>query len=194
MRDGADLARVAWHADYLNPLENAEPNQVDKSLQTTRRFDALKLWATLRALGPDGIGRMVDAVCDLAAAVHADLADDPDLHVVGRTDLSTVLFRYAPAGLAPEHADRLVPLVRRVLFESGRALVAKTVVDGVPCLKLTLLNPDVAPHDVRRVLDLVRTTAQALVERDALLDDEDGHDAHAADLVASLATAGAVAR
>ncbi|WP_435735949.1 pyridoxal-dependent decarboxylase [Cellulosimicrobium sp. PMB13] len=172
VRDPADLARVAHHADYLNPLENAEPNQVDKSLQTTRRFDALKLWATLRALGAEGIGRMVDAVCDLAAAVHADLADDPDLRVVARTDLSTVLFRYEPAGLAREHADRLVPLVRRVLFESGRALVAKTVLDGVPCLKLTLLNPDVTLDDVRRVLDLVRTTAQALVDTDELLADD----------------------
>lgn len=172
VRDAADLARVAHHADYLNPLENAEPNQVDKSLQTTRRFDALKLWATLRALGAEGIGRMVDAVCDLAAAVHADLADDPDLRVVARTDLSTVLFRYEPAGLAREHADRLVPLVRRVLFESGRALVAKTVLDGVPCLKLTLLNPDVTLDDVRRVLDLVRTTAQALVDTDELLADD----------------------
>ncbi|MFE6236088.1 pyridoxal phosphate-dependent decarboxylase family protein [Cellulosimicrobium sp. NPDC057862] len=194
VRERADLERVAHHADYLNPRENAEPNQVDVSLQTTRRFDALKLWATLRALGPDGVGAMVDAVCDLAAAVHADLADDPVLRVVGRTDLSTVLFRYEPPGLAAEHADRLVPLVRRVLFESGRAVVAKTVLDGVPCLKLTLLNPTVTLADVRHVLDLVRTTAQALVERDALLGDEDGDDAHAADLVASLATAGAVAR
>jgi L-2,4-diaminobutyrate decarboxylase len=193
VREPADLARVAHHADYLNPRENAEPNQVDKSLQTTRRFDALKLWATLRALGPGGVGRMVDAVCDLAAAVHAELADDPDLRVLARTDLSTVLFRYEPAGLGAEHADRLVPLVRRVLFESGRAVVAKTVLDGVPCLKLTLLNPTVTLDDVRHVLDLVRTTAQALVERDELLRGEDG-DAHAAHLVAALATAGAVAR
>ncbi|MBD5787443.1 pyridoxal-dependent decarboxylase [Cellulosimicrobium terreum] len=175
VREPADLARVAWHADYLNPLENDEPNQVDKSLQTTRRFDALKLWATLRALGADGIGRMVDAVCDLTAAVHADLADDPDLRVLAPTDLSTVLFRYEPAGLAREHADRLVPLVRRVLFDSGRALVAKTVLDGVPCLKLTLLNPDVTPRDVRAVLDLVRTTAQALVDTDELLADHADH-------------------
>lgn len=193
VRERADLERVAHHADYLNPRENAEPNQVDVSLQTTRRFDALKLWATLRALGPDGVGAMVDAVCDLAAAVHADLADDPDLRVLGRTDLSTVLFRYEPPGLAAEHADRLVPLVRRVLFESGRAVVAKTVLDGVPCLKLTLLNPTVTLADVRHVLDLVRTTAQALVERDELLHDDDVAT-HAADLVASLATAGAVTR
>ncbi|PTU55962.1 pyridoxal-dependent decarboxylase [Sphaerisporangium cinnabarinum] len=193
VRERADLERVAHHADYLNPRENAEPNQVDVSLQTTRRFDALKLWTTLRALGPGGVGAMVDAVCDLAAQVHADLADDPDLRVLGRTDLSTVLFRYEPPGLSAAHADRLVPLVRRVLFESGRAVVAKTVLDGVPCLKLTLLNPTVTLADVRHVLDLVRTTAQALVERDELLHDDDVA-AHAADLVASLATAGAVTR
>ncbi|MGO1241924.1 MAG: hypothetical protein ACTMHU_10880, partial [Cellulosimicrobium funkei] len=74
-----------------------------------------------------------------------------------------------------------------------RAVVAKTVLDGVPCLKLTLLNPTVTLADVRHVLDLVRTTAQALVERDELLHDDDVAT-HAADLVASLATAGAVTR
>ena len=168
VRERADLAPVAWHADYLNPRANAEPNQVDKSLQTTRRFDALKLWVTLRALGADGIGAMVDAVCDLAAAVHHDLATDRDFRVVGTTDLSTVLFRYEPDGLDPEHADALVPQVRRVLFDSGRALVAKTVVDGRPCLKLTLLNPDATLADIRGVLELVRSAAHGLLAGEAL--------------------------
>jgi L-2,4-diaminobutyrate decarboxylase len=168
VRERPDLAPVAWHADYLNPEENAEPNQVDKSLQTTRRFDALKLWVTLRALGPDGVGALVDAVCDLAAAVHQDLADDRDFRVVGTTDLSTVLFRYQPDGLDAERADALVPQVRRVLFDSGRALVAKTVVDGRPCLKLTLLNPDATLADIRGVLELVRAAAHGLLAGEAL--------------------------
>ena len=52
--------RGAWHADYLNPLENEEPNQVDVSLQTTRRFDALKLWVDApRRSAPSGLGRDV---------------------------------------------------------------------------------------------------------------------------------------
>ncbi|MBL0888032.1 pyridoxal phosphate-dependent decarboxylase family protein [Myceligenerans indicum] len=175
VREAADLARGAWHADYLNPSHengelNPDPNQVDKSLQTTRRFDALKLWVTLRALGADGIGRMVDATCDLAAAVHADLAGDPELRVIGRTDLSTVLFRYEPDGLDPARADALVPQVRRVLFDSGRALVAKTVAGGRPCLKLTLLNPDVTLADVRAVCDLVRSAARGLLAGEELAD------------------------
>ncbi|GAA1856537.1 pyridoxal phosphate-dependent decarboxylase family protein [Myceligenerans crystallogenes] len=178
VREAADMARGSWHADYLNPATedhepggepNPDPNQVDKSLQTTRRFDALKLWVTLRALGADGVGQLVDAMCDLAQAVHADLAGDPELKLVAPTDLSTVLFRYEPDGLAPERADALVPQVRRVLFDSGRALVAKTVVDGRPCLKLTLLNPDMTLGDVRAVLDLVRSAAHGLLAGEELV-------------------------
>lgn len=171
VRDAADLAPVAWHADYLNPHDSEEPNQVDKSLQTTRRFDALKLWTTLRALGADRLGAMFDTVLDLAAAVHAWVDADDDLVLVGRSQLSTVLFRYQPPGLDDDRADALVPQVRAALFGSGRALVAKTVVDGRPCLKLTLLNPEVMLGDVVGVLELVRDAAAALVEGDDLLAD-----------------------
>nr|WP_146931709.1 aspartate aminotransferase family protein [Cellulomonas xylanilytica] len=169
VREPGDLRHVTWHADYLNPADAEEPNQVDKSMQTTRRFDALKLWTTLRALGPDGIGAMFDAVLDLAARVHDEVDRDPDLELVGRTELSTVLFRYQPPHVSDAQADGLVPLVRRVLFESGRAVVAKTVVAGRPCLKLTLLNPDTTLDDIRGVLELVRGAAAALVEGDDLV-------------------------
>ncbi|GAA3665174.1 pyridoxal phosphate-dependent decarboxylase family protein [Microbacterium marinilacus] len=170
VQEPADLATVAWHADYLNPASEAasEPNQVDRSLQTTRRFDALKLWTTLRAVGADGLGRMVDTVCDLAARVRERLDDDGDLRPIGRTDLSTVLFRYQPAGLDDATADRLVPHVRRVLFESGRAMVARTVIDGRPCLKLTLLNPDATDSDIDGVLGLVRATARGVLAGERL--------------------------
>lgn len=167
--DPRDLRHVTWHADYLNPADADEPNQVDKSLQTTRRFDALKLWTTLRAFGADEIGELFDAVLDLAARVHDEVDRDPELQLIGRTQLSTVLFRYQPVDVSDAQADRLVPLVRRVLFESGRAVVAKTVVDGRPCLKLTLLNPQTTLEDVRAVLDLVRGAAAALVEGDDLV-------------------------
>lgn len=162
VRKPIDLSAGAWHADYLNPLENEEPNQVDKSLQTTRRFDALKLWVTLRALGADRIGELFDAVIDLAAQVHDEIASDPELELVGRSQLSTVLFRACPTGTDAAQQDALVIGVRRVLFESGRALVAKTVIDGRPCLKLTLLNPEATTADVRGILAMVKDAAAAL--------------------------------
>ncbi|TPW77572.1 pyridoxal phosphate-dependent decarboxylase family protein [Schumannella soli] len=168
VRDGRELARIAWHADYLNPLANAEPNQVDKSLQTTRRLDALKLWATLRALGADELGRMFDTTLATTQRVHARLSDDEELRLLSPTQLSTVIFRWQPEGVTDAEADRLVPLVRRVLFDAGRVLVAKTVIDGRPALKLTLLNPETSAEQVLGGLELVRAAAAALHDTGAL--------------------------
>ena len=162
VREPRDLAAGAWHADYLNPLENEEPNQVDKSLQTTRRFDALKLWVSLRAIGADRIGEMFDAVIDLAHAVSDAVDADDELELVGRSQLSTVLFRLRTEGTSAHEQDALVAGVRRVLFESGRALVAKTVIDGRPCLKLTLLNPETTLDDVLAILGMVKDAATTL--------------------------------
>lgn len=170
VREPRDLVAGAWHADYLNPLENEVPNQVDKSLQTTRRFDALKLWVSLRAIGADGIGEMFDTVIDLAASVGDVVEADAELELVGRTQLSTVLFRVRPEGTTPEEQDLLVAGVRRVLFESGRALVAKTVIDGRPCLKLTLLNPETTLDDVRAILEMVKDAATTLAGIDDRLE------------------------
>lgn len=139
VRDGSHLGHVTWHADYLNPKDAAHPNQVDKSLQTTRRFDALKLWMTLRVMGADAIGRHVDHVVDLAAEVGALIDADPDVELAATPQLSTIVFR--PAGLAEDEAERLLPQVRAALYERGRAMVAATRVDGRRWLKLTLLNP-----------------------------------------------------
>lgn len=162
VRDPADLHRASWHADYLNPEDATEPNQVDKSLQTTRRFDALKLWATLRASGPDAIGRAFDAVIDLADRTHALVEAHDDLVLVAPTQLSTVLFRWQPAGMSDADADALVGPLRAALLAEGRVLIAKTVIDGRPCNKLTLLNPDTTIDQVRTSLAHVAATAADL--------------------------------
>ena len=91
-----------------------------------------------------------------------EIAADPELELVARTQLSTVLFRVRPAGADDATQDALVAGVRRVLFESGRALVAKTVIEGRPCLKLTLLNPATTLDDVRRILAMVKDAATTL--------------------------------
>ncbi|SDZ29746.1 L-2,4-diaminobutyrate decarboxylase [Micromonospora pattaloongensis] len=167
VRDRATLRHVTYHADYLNPAHSAEariPNQVDKSLQTTRRFDALKLWLTLRIMGADGVGELFDAVVDRAAEAWTLLAEDPRFEVVARPQLSTLVFRYLPAepaGVTPDAIDRANLHARAALAASGEALVAATVVDGRHYLKFTLLNPRTSVRDIAEVLDLIAGHARA---------------------------------
>ena len=106
VRDGSTLRHLTHHADYLNPEGATDPNQVDKSLQTTRRFDALKLWMTLRIMGPDCIGDYFDAAIDLAQQVHEEMLDMPDIEVAAPPSLSTLVFRYRPEQSPPEGSGR----------------------------------------------------------------------------------------
>ncbi|MEU0333191.1 lysine decarboxylase DesA [Streptomyces sp. NPDC006193] len=164
VRDAATLRHATYHADYLNPrrmVRERIPNQVDKSLQTTRRFDALKLWMTLRTMGADGIGQLFDEVCDLAQEGWELLAADPRFDVVVRPALSTLVFRYVPAAVTdPAEIDRANLHARKALFASGDAVVAGTKVAGRHYLKFTLLNPETTTADIAAVLDLIAGHAE----------------------------------
>lgn len=165
VRDRDTLKHATYHADYLNPRRMAEeriPNQVDKSIQTTRRFDALKLWMTLRVMGADGLGSLFDEVIDLAAAGFDVIDSDPRFEVVVRPQISTLVFRYVPTG--DEHRGDLLDEAqlhaRKALFASGEAVVAGTKVDGKQYLKFTLLNPRTTTADIAAVLDLIAAHAE----------------------------------
>ncbi|MFD4970795.1 pyridoxal phosphate-dependent decarboxylase family protein [Streptomyces sp. NPDC058424] len=162
--DASVLRHATYHADYLNPrraVTERIPNQVDKSLQTTRRFDALKLWMTLRVMGADGVGQLFDEVCDLAAAGWKLLASDPRFDVVVEPALSTLVFRYIPAAVTdPAEIDRANLYARKALFASGAAAVAGTKVAGRHYLKFTLLNPETTTDDLTAVLDLIAGHAE----------------------------------
>ncbi|MGW7098939.1 pyridoxal phosphate-dependent decarboxylase family protein [Streptomyces sp. NPDC054838] len=165
VRERDTLQHATYHADYLNPRRMAQeriPNQVDKSIQTTRRFDALKLWMTLRVMGADAVGSLFDEVIDLAAAGWELLDADPRFEVVVRPQISTLVFRYVPVGedLRPDLVDEANLHARKALFASGEAVVAGTKVDGRQYLKFTLLNPQTTTSDISAVLDLLAAHAE----------------------------------
>ena len=173
LRDGAGFRHSTVSADYLNPADGRD-HAVDKSLQTTRRFDALKLWMTLRVVGADGIGRLLDSAIDAAERIATVVESDPELELVRRPDLSTVLFRPRPQRPCPAAdvlsdftADSLVHPVRDALFAEGHSLVAATMVDGRPCLKLTVLDPNLTDADVSAVLADVRAAAHTAADPSA---------------------------
>lgn len=165
VRHADRLGHVSYHADYLNPADGTNgghgENQVDKSLQTTRRFDALKLWMTLRQMGATAVGELFDRLHVLADAVWERLDADPRFEVVVRPQLSSLVFRWV-AGTDDEDArDALVPRVRAELFGAGEAVVGSTVVDGREYLKFTLLNPTTTVAQVMEVVEMIATHAAA---------------------------------
>ena len=171
VRDRSTLGYATYHADYLNPRDadpEAKPNQVDKSLQTTRRFDALKLWLTLRTMGPEAVGKMLDTCIRLAEDAGAVLADRPDVEVALAPQLSTLVFRVRPPDADTDRLDLANQVARDRLFASGEGAVAATTLQGRTWLKLTLLNPRTRLADLEHVVDrIVEHARDALDESTA---------------------------
>lgn len=170
VRNGSMIRHVTYHADYLNPESAARaeiPNQVDKSIQTTRRFDALKLWLTLRTMGADAIGALFDEAIDLAGRVGTLLVDDAEFELAATPQLSTLVFRYRPAVdgviLDEDAADVLNPDIRAAIFASGEAVIAGTKVAGRHYLKFTLLNAEASLRDIQEIIELIRRTGANLL-------------------------------
>ncbi|MBH2897566.1 aspartate aminotransferase family protein [Serratia ureilytica] len=168
LKDERHYELMRYQAAYLNSeFDEAQgvPNLVSKSLQTTRRFDALKLWMGLEALGQKQYAEIIDHGVSLAQQVARYIADQESLELVMQPQLASVLFRYRPAQLAA-NGDAAVALFNQrigdALLESGRANVGVTEFDGVTCLKMTLLNPIVTLEDIKLLLALVEKTAQQL--------------------------------
>jgi len=164
VRDLATMAHASWYADYLNPKESENPNQVDKSVQTTRRFDAVKLWMTLRVMGPDQVGSYFDTVIDLAREIHGRLLEAHDIEVAAPSQLSTVVFRYHDPRLDEEALGEVNRRIRAELWSSGRGVVAGTKVDGRQFLKFTLLNPKATVTDILDIVEQVRSLGRSVLE------------------------------
>ncbi|PPC61943.1 aspartate aminotransferase family protein [Pantoea sp. ICBG 1758] len=167
LKDARYYELMRYQAAYLNSEFDEEagvPNLVSKSLQTTRRFDALKLWMGLEALGQKQYAAIIDHGVTLAQEVAQYVEATPRLELVMQPQLASVLFRYRPQQLTDIAQIALFnQRIGDVLLESGRANVGVTENQGVTCLKLTLLNPTVTLDDIKLLLALVEKTADQLL-------------------------------
>ncbi|AIX72321.1 aspartate aminotransferase family protein [Pantoea sp. PSNIH4] len=166
LKEARHYELMRYQAAYLNSeFDEAQgvPNLVSKSLQTTRRFDALKLWMGLEALGQKQYAAIIDHGVTLAQQVARYVDEQDALELVMQPQLASVLFRYRPQASLPGGEPAVALLNQRIgdaLLASGRANVGVTEFNGVTCLKLTLLNPAAGFEDIKVLLALVETTAQ----------------------------------
>lgn len=163
-KEKANFKYVSHYADYLNPLEDKNeecPNLIEKSIQTTRRFDALKLWFTLKMVGVKTLASYLEKVHFLALDLFHSLKDDADFELIHKPELSTLVFRYKSAGVSCDLIHDTINLyIKNTLFKSGQASIASTKYDGKTYLKFTLLNPGSTLEDLMNIISMIKQKGQ----------------------------------
>ena len=167
LKDPANYRFIDYKADYLNSEydeEHGVPNLVAKSLQTTRRFDALKLWFTVEALGEELYASMIDHGVKLTKDVEQYINDTAGLEMLVPSQFASVLFRVVPEGYPAEFVDALNQNVADELFARAEANIGVTKVGDKQSLKMTTLSPIATLENVKALLAQVLAEANRIKE------------------------------
>ncbi|MGF1770868.1 diaminobutyrate--2-oxoglutarate transaminase family protein [Vibrio wakamikoensis] len=160
VKDKANFKYLLHHADYLNREHDELPNLVDKSIATTKRFDALKVFMTMQNVGPDALGEMYDHLMDQTQQVAQLVEAHPQFELLAKPSLSTVLFRATNTEAAD--LEQLNKTIRIEALTRGVAVLGETVVNGHSALKFTILNPCLKLSDFEALLNNIHQLALEL--------------------------------
>ncbi|MGH9652627.1 MAG: pyridoxal-dependent decarboxylase [Bryobacteraceae bacterium] len=149
---------------YRSAIPETLPlNWLEYSMEGTRRFRALKLWASWKHIGTEGFARLIERCNDVAAALADAVRRSPDFEsAVEVPELSIVCFRHIEDGLAGEELDTHQDRLQRALEVSGEAWVSTTKLRGRTYLRAGVMNWLTTEKDAVGLLDSLRRAAAVL--------------------------------
>ncbi|WP_106814550.1 pyridoxal phosphate-dependent decarboxylase family protein [Microbacterium timonense] len=154
VRDEAAMtASLGAHAAYL-PVVASIADPYDRVPELSRRARGVPVWAALRSLGRDGVGRLVDGLADAAAGLAAGFSRIPGLEV-----LNDVVFTQVCLA-APD--DAATAALGEWLRAEGTVWASSSTWRGRTVVRFAVSNHGTDAEAVRRTVDAVRRGADAL--------------------------------
>ncbi len=134
---------------------------IGKSLQCTRRLNALKLWVTWHLYGRRTLGIWAERCVAAARRFHRLLAEHPDFEPIHDPACNIVCFRARhPSG---RHVDEFHDAIRARLLEQGRAWVVLTTWRGERLLRTAWMNPTQGEEEVAAVVEALAAARASLL-------------------------------
>ncbi|KKK92107.1 hypothetical protein LCGC14_2706230 [marine sediment metagenome] len=150
VRDGATLRETfSERPDYLAAGQGLAGGDLwfcDYGTELSRGFRALKVWASLQALGTDALGAAISDNCRQAALMGALVSEAPRL-TLARPVISNLCVFHVAGASAAEVAARLQL--------SGEVVFSTTRIDGAECLRAAIVNHRTTTADIHAAVNAV---------------------------------------
>jgi len=167
VRDGPRLAATfAMRPDYMQDVTPGkdEINFADHGIALTRRFRALKIWFSIKALGLGWFRSLIERGFALAELAQRLLTEACCFEILLPRQLSIVCFRYVPRlSLSEAELNRLnLALVER-LRETQRAFLSSTMLRDRVALRFCFVNWRTTAGDVEAIVGLLAELGRSLL-------------------------------
>jgi L-2,4-diaminobutyrate decarboxylase len=169
VRDRRHLdAAFQQSAPYLFHPRPGEERSYDagrRTLQCSRRLDALKLWVTLRHHGVHYFGRLQEKTVENTALLYRKLSAAADFEPMHAPESNILCFRHLPARVrerSPEEIDAFQGALRERYNASGKGWITATVLEGRRVLRVTMMNPLTEEEHIDRLLEGLRAEGEGV--------------------------------
>jgi len=161
-RDPEIARRTFAHSDdYVRPLSD-DPVEgfafFEQSLELSRRFRALKLWASIRYHGLSAFRAAIAADLRHALLLAERVEGEPALQLLAPVELSAVCFRWNDGTGEDALDDRNAAILSR-MNQRGRVAISNATIRGSFALRACFVNHLTTDDDVVAIVDEVLVAA-----------------------------------
>jgi len=164
-----ELAAFTTQAGYLPDYPGQERPTTDywqRGIAGSRRFDALKVWMTLKTVGADGYADLVDRQLDLTDGVAGRIEETPEWSVAVPPATAIITFRYEPPDLIEDLAaggptarqarrlrDELQDWIAATVQREGRFWISSAPLPAGKGLRLNVISHRTGQAELASFLD-----------------------------------------
>jgi putative pyridoxal-dependent aspartate 1-decarboxylase len=191
-KDQASLDCLKHNANYIIRTNSGDLGQT--SLEGSRRFDALKLWASFKIFGVAGYSTLLTQAASLTSAMRRLLEDQQDFELTSDSNTFILTYRFMPGNVRRSMAeliglgklDEAIGLNQKInqlnatlqdrQKMNGKSFVSRTALelqpfpDGITVLRVVLTNVTTTPAHLRAILQEQRQIGEMLMKGLQLLE------------------------
>ena len=135
-------------ASYLSDAPEDGRSATHFNPELSRRARGFAVWATLRALGRDGISDMVRNHCDCASLLAHKLKKVPGIRIANDVVLNQLALSF-DRGAGDEDADRMTRAMEAALNADGNHFFRTAQWRGRCVLRVSVISQDTGPEHIQ---------------------------------------------
>lgn len=149
--------------EYLKTRTRGQVNDYrDWGVPLGRRFRSLKLWFVIRSFGLEGLREKVRDHISYASWLAGKVKEHDSFELTAPQSLSTVCFRYKPAGMDEEALNSLNEILNHKLNDTGSMYLTHTRIGDVYSLRMVSSQTNVKLENVKKAWELIIRTAEEI--------------------------------
>jgi glutamate/tyrosine decarboxylase-like PLP-dependent enzyme len=152
---GQDTAYLG--GEHITQADSAPSGFYEISLDGSRRFNGLKLWAAIKHLGISGLAQIVERQVGLAQLLYDRLAEVPGIELAPRSPTNILCFRITPVETDETARNLLQANFQQRLEDAVGCWLSNVTIQEKRFLRLNLLHYDLEREHVDRFLSALKT-------------------------------------